>query len=389
MESNTCHCTIITQTQVKQAKFGIYEPEYLIKVFKLLESDCYDIIVLDGLIGAESRHRDLAECLGNNESCFHVQVTSLAFVRSSSQYQSMLLKGIQIHEMYPWSLEEYQMACSHPAFFNSVKQFFTNENKELSNDQRENLIRHKFYFAGSSSRWMFAWTFDEIQKFVEYVIGTIRSPKTHYELLTGQKSQIANGLIVNYKDKYGKSSRFYVSQYVAEVLAERCSDEILYMLYRSACNLDNRSFAEWTLVMNVIFSCRDGQFKVFDLDGKPIQIPCSDLVTVNEDFSLHPGIKNAENLVSKILKPFKCNDPGFDLFRLEKIDRSDNYHMHLYKITINSQNSFDLINCQKYTTDFGLSKNIVITRLSTWMVVPAFSNQEMKLIVNEVTRKVD
>ena len=383
---STCYCVRMTCNDVRESILNMeYDSDYL-QAKSLVNTATDDIIVLDGLFGCLEKHKSLAFLLEDNKSCFHVQVSSLAFVGHSSLYRALRVQGIKIYEVYPWSLDDYNVACSNQVFFNSVRRFLVDhdDNDEdparvYTEAEKKELVRRKYYFAGVCARWMFAITFDQIQDIVHDMLRIIASSSVHSLLITGDKAkQSTNGLVVRHEPN---KPLFYVSEYVALSLAQICSLEILNTLYETAHHLDNPTFRGWVFEMNVIHSCMKGSLNLFDITGNPLEIACSKLITVTASkehgsSSLTKGnvlsfdcpIKQPEELINKFMKPREWNNAGFDLTRLDKLNQE--WHSIFYQITISKDHKFEmkyfLEHNQKLAAHFG----IMIPRVSICMIVP-------------------
>lgn len=169
LEKRYCHCIRLTQTTIHEAELKLYKDSDVMKAYSLIETAPDDIVVLDGLIGSYDEHSKLTDALELNQNYFHIQVASLAFVHRNSDYEAIDRRGIKIHEMYPWSLKEYKLACDNTEFFDFVKEFLLDDDYEreqvYSKDQRDELIDRKYYLAGVNVRWMFAKTSEEIEHY--------------------------------------------------------------------------------------------------------------------------------------------------------------------------------------------------------------------------------
>lgn len=67
-----------------------------------------------------------------------------------------------------WTMKEYEAACEHDLFFNHVLGNLLPEGAERKDtytpEERRELLRQKFYYAGHSARWMFDFTIAEVVK---------------------------------------------------------------------------------------------------------------------------------------------------------------------------------------------------------------------------------
>ncbi len=79
------------------------------------------------------------------------------------------------HGVGSWSLDEYLMAIKNTDFWKSVKHAFQNSDIRLL--KPETLVESKYYHAGTSARFMFGSSIEEIEDTISTVIGAM-SPRT-------------------------------------------------------------------------------------------------------------------------------------------------------------------------------------------------------------------
>lgn len=363
----------MTATRVRQAHLNSDLDSKEIQI--LLTDATQDIVVLDGLVGNLKEHQKFASSLEFPKPGFHIQVASLAFQKGRSQRGIFEDEaGIKHLTMYPWTLDEYILACRDPVFFNSVAQFLTGDPtpRTYDDDERKEIIEAKFFHAGVSARWMFDRDTATIISKVKDMIESTSSIQSHHDLVIGVKTDNAtNGLVV--KHQYGVL--FYVSEYVAISLAEFCSKETMEILYARAHKLRNRAVLGWLFEMEVIHSCKkQGSLNLFDQEGEPHVIECQKeqvCVNVTSDY-FEPRIKHPRELRDKFM--YNCNNPGFHLSKLDQLEGL-NYHLHFFQITINPNHDFKMQHfvdhASWFVSHFQKSvKDFQIPKVSIWMIVP-------------------
>lgn len=257
----TAYFVRITENEISEIIFDLTSPSELVFAKKLIAEAREDIVVLDGLLGDRANHIALTESLESRCQKFHVQVASLAFNRSNSRTDALETeeRSIKILEMYPWTLEDYKLACTDDKFYNSVSGFLIEHDdiKALVNQatavDRDEVLSKKYYFAGSCARFMFAKTFDQVKNKINDMIRKISDPNAHMRLLCGDKpNQSTNGLVVR---RQANSNLFYVSKYAAMQLSDKCSHQVFSMLYETSNRLDNPTFKGWVLEMEMAHAC--------------------------------------------------------------------------------------------------------------------------------------
>lgn len=369
IEEEYAYCTSMTRTEIKRVVFDLDYTEQLDKLKAVLYYATEDIVVVDGLIGNDEKHRQLTRKLVRNETAFHIQVASLAFNRAKSQIlKAMTDFKVKVIKMYPWSLDEYKRACQNREFYDTVAPFLCDNDPEATSDQ---LIERKFFYAGVCARWMFATSTSHVIEYINEMIENVYDVTVHKDhLYYGDKLSIkTNGLVVKYAD----SHLFYASEYIALTLAVNCSSEILEILYNKASNLRNRKLVDWIFKMNVIWSCHEkGSLDLFRSDGhEPFSIKFDSVVTCSEEggqLVFNPDIQSANLLNRVIIKPHAVINPSFELSRLEK--HGDEWHMIFYQITINPRQEYDVNHYINHVQKIRELFSIKIARISIWRVVP-------------------
>lgn len=347
------------------------------QVMELLNSSTESIIVLDGLLGCEDKHRQLSEILEMNESGFHIQVTSLAFVyNSSSLLVQKYMNGIQFFEMFPWSYTDYQHACNDPEFFKSVMPFLT-DNHTQSNKivDREELLSKKFLFAGVSARYMFAIN-------TKNLVNSINSMLNYVNDLAEDinRAKVSNTAVSGLMVKYNRDTwqLFFVSEYVAVSLAQKCPKYYFQTLYATANMLTNfslppgSSFRQWVFEMDVIQSCEKCTLKFYGQIFPEFYI--KELVTVSTDqdtiSSFSPPISNPDQLVGKFMKPYSWNNTGFYLSKLVKLE-DGSFSFRFYQVTVNKNHEFNLEHYLQHVARFTRHfPGLNVSTITIVMVVP-------------------
>lgn len=376
LESCTATFVRLTRDKVERLELDLaIDSQLELAQFKISEAT-EDIVVLDGLLSSEDRHRRLCNPLEKSKSgYFHIQVASLAFISKGQRKEVLRARGVQTLVMYPWSIAEYQLACDDPDFFWSVSPFLTDQDKDTvakyNKEDRDKLLSEKYYFAGVCVRWFFARTIATIIEDVQDRIDRISSLKSHWEKDFGESSnRIKNGLLVSFNNASG--SLFFVSEFVAVSLADKCEPDHLQTLYSVAKSLGNPSFQGWVFEMEVILAFKNNEFvQLFNQDGQPDRVASHGIVKCliqsAQDKSLLSE-KNPSAIVDKFIVPRAWNNPGFDLSRLTKYQ--DEWHLVFYQITISPKHKYKLKHFVEHLTNMIDHFKISIDRASIVQIVP-------------------
>lgn len=196
-------CLELANNTITPFSFDNGSPQFndLIKMIESQKNNKeYNIYILDGILKNDLKHRHLVNCLfdirssntsKNSPDPHIVVVVSLAYYINPEDESSL---GIDIFLMKPWTFDEYINACKNDELWNSVKKFVEVEaptlktnilqtNKTIQTrrsnsrstinqedkpkpEDRTKHIASKFYYAGSSARWMFAHSQNEVKNFI-------------------------------------------------------------------------------------------------------------------------------------------------------------------------------------------------------------------------------
>lgn len=157
----------MTKDNVQRARLILTDETDLSQLQQIIYKAADDIVVLDGFVSSEERHDRLLEHLEMSDSnFFHIQVASSAYILKGQRDDVKKERGIEFLAMGPWSLDDYKLACDNPVFYRSVAPNLTNlaladTVSNYNKEERENLLKEKFVFAGACARLMFATRFDE------------------------------------------------------------------------------------------------------------------------------------------------------------------------------------------------------------------------------------
>jgi GTPase SAR1 family protein len=328
------------------------------------ESDA-DIVVIDGVVGNDEDHKRYMKSLWEwrfNPNRKAIQVASMQVKINTTSDD---IKGIIKFTLAPWSLEDYVCACRNDLFFDSVFWAFEGTHEEDIEDR----IGEKFYFAGSSARWMFNYTIDEVK---EKIIDHLEACPNSIDLLKGvigQNSPVSvNHLWVGYRSELGGFRKFFVSQYVAREVLRSGGSEAVKLAYEIARGLNNPSFTGWVVEMDFVQRLSNSVKNQIIVHGLSIEDDKWDVRGI-VDFELG-NIVSLKVFVLKYfwLHPKKWNQGGYDLVCLLKI--GDEYVLRFVQITAAHEHSLKLKYFKDFATTIIEKFNIVVPRIEIIMIIP-------------------
>ena len=133
------------------------------------------IVFIDGVTHDHvSLCQSFVTWIGSKDNCRLVFVSSVASRKSSKVHEDTLY---HIKEFFvcSWTIDEYRSAFENNDFCQSVLKYFDSSQElklnssqtKLSNEELEELIVSKHYFAGGSSRFMFGMPTDDVVRQLE------------------------------------------------------------------------------------------------------------------------------------------------------------------------------------------------------------------------------
>ncbi len=365
---------------------GIFKVKHSDENF--VSSSDADIIIVDGVVGDSPSHNLYVENslewdpYPNRKS---IQVVSMQ-VRIDEDDDEV--DNISCFTMAPWTLEDYNLACSDSLFFESVKWAFDGVHAE----SKEDLISQKFYFAGCSARWMFNCSLSKLKLRIERHIQSCPNAIALLQGIVGQSSPFSvNHLVVAHPLNEELSKNFFVSKYVARRVLSIGGSEAVKYAYGIACGLNNPSFTGWIVEMDFIQQLYHNigakvSIHYFSLDLEPLDDKWDVPGVVDLDFSYIGSVR--EKVLSGIidfdvktiqfrkesiflgfwLVPTKWNQGGFDVARLLKF--REQYMLSFVQITASHEHSLKLKYFQDLTSAIAFALGIEISRIQIIMLVP-------------------
>lgn len=347
-----------------------------------------DIVIVDGVVGnldSHMRYMRSLLCWKVNPHRKSIQVASMQ-VRVNDEDDEY--KHTLRFTMAPWTIEEYLAACRNDEFFQQVKWAF----KDLQAENIDDLITQKFYFAGSSARWMFNCSLAQVKLKIGRHIDACPNSIDLLKGIVGQTSIASvNHLWVGYPFEHERFRKFFVSKYAARCVLFSGGLEAVKLAYGVARGLNNPTFTGWVVEMDFILQLHHsikGQVPIhyfsanresvddkWDVPGV-LDFDFNCIYSVRETISRGEinfdltSIKAVKDLILNEywLVPMKWNQGGYDVVRLVKL--SNQYLVSFIQITAAHQHSLKLRYFQDFASSIAFALEIEIPRIQIIMLVP-------------------
>ena len=163
---------------------------------------------------------------------------------------------IVVFNVGSWTFEQYQKACEYNEFFTLVAENMRCPGIGADADKHK-LLLSKYYFAGGCARWMFEFTYDASITDINAHLEKVGDYHSLWRSGGGDETIVAvnhlRGLTVVVDGKIWAKKYFFISQYVAAVLAATCSDRHKFLVesYKISAATKNPSFEGWIFEFDV------------------------------------------------------------------------------------------------------------------------------------------
>lgn len=120
-------------------------------------------------------------------------------------------------DLEPWTLDEFLRACGSIEFVKSVAHSLgldlsQKRTEEETKEEARRLVKEKFYFAGSSARWMFNYSKEIVEQEILICIQRVANIQNLMDFTVGTRShESQNHLLMNFRNGSMKDV-FFVSQ---------------------------------------------------------------------------------------------------------------------------------------------------------------------------------
>ena len=145
---------------------------------------------------------------------------------------AMRMHAIAFREVFSWKKEDYVAACLDAAFWNHVKANLgweqpAGDQPRTAADEvsyKETLIDRRFFLAGASARWMFAFTTDDLRREINVVVHRVQHAGNAVGHQEGERARDAvNKAYARFQGPmHGPSVQCLVSARMTRLLGDRC-----------------------------------------------------------------------------------------------------------------------------------------------------------------------
>jgi hypothetical protein len=224
-----------------------------------------------------------------------------------------------VTQVCSWSLDQYQAACAHAAFWEGVKACVTGGSDYA--DTRA-AVEDKFILAGASARWMFGRAPDKVMSECDTLIKAVDNVDELVRGVTGN----ANHNTINHLraiDAHGRA--FFVSEYAVRALVEwNALSSVGHLTTVATTKLsDNPAFDGWVLELDFLtqlkLACESvsQEIEVFTAAkeftaAQPIKWPVAEFTTGITNAGVANGGDRFEFTPGQWLVPKRFNHGAFD-----------------------------------------------------------------------------
>ena len=259
-------CALLSAIDCRRS--NIRDPKELSELMTLSDAD---IVIFDGY----KSNLDFLVCIRSlfplplSEKRKGIAVSSLAGGLQPEHF-GQISRKISFFTFAPWSLQSYLEACANDEFFASVQDKFEPYDGDIGpfapaalagflpdaiseHAIRKARVEEKYYYAGASARWMFAYTTSKIKVAVERHMDKVSNFKVLLDEAQGyQAKESSNHLLMRTKES-GKTETFFVSRYVLKRLLHESRDRgDIQRAYELAKRHNNPSFLGWVVEFDFV-----------------------------------------------------------------------------------------------------------------------------------------
>jgi hypothetical protein len=207
-----------------------------------------DVVIVDGITSKNDKLMGAALVWGEKEvelGRHVIIVSSSQFVLGEEHYKNHKMDA---HSMSSWTLVHYKEACENEDFYQCIVHHLG------EGETKEEQIANKFYIAGASARWMFAFSFNTIMQEVPKWVAKVTDLNLLLNGMNGERSDSA----VNHLCMVTQKKAFIVCEYAMRLIAETCEASFIKAATRYASNFefDNQTFDGWVFELDFMLQLR-------------------------------------------------------------------------------------------------------------------------------------
>ena len=298
-----------------------------------------------------------------------------------------------------WSLDQYEAAIKDDDFFDSVKNCLKVNDDDvvdgLSSDEKVDLLRAKYYYAGGSARWMFEFNIEKMLADFEYHFIKVTNFDDIYFEAGGAVALSVNHMRSLLKKKSGALAYTFISRYALRRFYAKVADKVNFFtdiyrlddLYRLASQKKNQEqnpvLSEFCFELDFdsqLDACIKDEKNLVVYDGeKDVEWQISKKVDFDKESSVLTKVKaffQEENDMCKHfwLRPQKCNQGAYDFLHFY-YDENKKLCMDAVDTTISRTHGLNLQALKNLVETFAKG-NLPIDTISFIFVIPRNKNQE-------------
>jgi len=252
----------------------------------------------------------------------------------------------------------------------------------------EEELRSKYFYAGSSGRYMFELSTDQVIKDIKFHIKKVSNIENVLSATVGESSEVAVGHL---RSTFSENEKGIVSQYAARLLVERSSLKGVVLLHELAQSYDHRPMLGWAFEMRfdvhlklalqssslalVVQRFNDNEAN----DPNIAPFPVEHIVRFNsnsktsdnpfdDDDELNRALSSQRTMESVWLIPVRYNEAAFDFVWLKFLE-DRNVHVWTFNTTIASTHDLKYNNIRKLIKHL-VDKNFVVPKHRHVFVLP-------------------
>jgi hypothetical protein len=262
-----------------------------------------DVVVVDGITSKTDELMGAALVWGEKDMGPNrkvVLVSSAQLIAPSEDYDASRMGK---HSMPSWTLKQYELACEDNDFYASVA------SRLADGDDKEERIANKFFIAGASARWMFAFDCDNlVNGEIPNYVDELADMASLLSGMNGKRSATAvNHLCMVDKDR----NSFIVSEFAMRLVAEKCEAAFITQATSFATKFKNPAFDGWVFELDFLLHLRLKEGAAIDVtvNGGGTE---SWNVKKRESFHTVDDIKDLQLEDDMWLVPKRWNQGGYD-----------------------------------------------------------------------------
>jgi hypothetical protein len=352
-----------------------------------------DILVVDGV--TKKLNRDVNEACnnwqaGSSESARRFVTVSSASVSTSTHISDEA--HTSTFTVASWTLAQYTAAIGDDDLHASVESNLVCDDVASSSSASSSSpsmsklerLENKFRFAGGSARWMFESSYAKWKTDIDVHFRHVSKYSDVYLEAGGDEAGMAvnhlRGVSIVKKGDIHDKKYFFISQYVAMTLGNKCNDKRKFLVdsYKKARETENPSFLGWIFEFDVDYQLEACSTSTMHQLSVPIRPDNSSetwrvdkYVTFSTVSELVAEIKGLDGTAWLWAKPVKWNQAAYDFLCFRKVDGK--LHMKAVNATAGKTHSVLLSVINVLGQQLGLDSGSVVESITFDFIVPTHS----------------